>query len=31
MNFGGVWEEVVTREVTPYLDLRQAGQVPQVS
>jgi len=24
-------EETVTREVTPYLDLRQAGQVRQVS
>jgi addiction module HigA family antidote len=24
-------EEIVTREVTPYLDLRQAGQVPQVA
>jgi antitoxin HigA-1 len=23
-------EEAVTREVTPYLDLRQAGQVPHV-
>jgi len=24
-------EEAVMREVTPYLDLRQAGQVPQVA
>jgi addiction module HigA family antidote len=24
-------EEAVKREVTPYLDLRQAGQVPQVA